>query len=142
MSDLDDFRERYRRSLQAFINGDPEPQKRLWSRWAGVTLANPVGPPATGPAQVFAAMDSAAAAIRSGENLTYDVISSYATVDLAYDVALQGGSMKLGESPDMVSVALRVTSVFRREDDGWKLVHRHADPITQQRPLDSLVQRS
>jgi ketosteroid isomerase-like protein len=50
--------------------------------------------------------------------------------------------MKLGDSPDMVPVALRVTTVFRREDDGWKLVHRHADPITERRPPESLVQSS
>jgi ketosteroid isomerase-like protein len=87
-------------------------------------------------------MDSAAAAIRAGEGLTYEVISSYETSDLAYELALQGGRMKLGDSPDMVPVTLRVTSIFRREDEGWKLVHRHADSVTQRRPPESLVQSS
>jgi len=50
--------------------------------------------------------------------------------------------MKFGDSTDMVLVALRVTTIFRREDDGWKLVHRHADPITEQRSPESLVQSS
>ena len=142
MSDLDDFKDRYRRSLEAFTKGDPEPQKSLWSRWDEVTLANPLGPPAKGLARVFQAMDSAAAAIREGEGLTFEVVSSYETADLAYEVALQGGRMKLGDSPDKVPLTLRVTSIFRREEDGWKLVHRHADPITQQRPPESLVQSS
>jgi len=31
------------------------------------------------------------------------------------------------------SAALRVTSVYRFEDNDWKLVHRHADPITTPR---------
>jgi ketosteroid isomerase-like protein len=39
--------------------------------------------------------------------------------------------MKLGDADDMVPVTLRVTSIFRREDEGWKLVHRHADPLTE-----------
>ena len=29
---------------------------------------------------------------------------------------------------------LRVTSTFRHEDDTWKLVHRHADPIGTAHP--------
>ena len=140
MSDLDEFKARYRRSLEAFIQGDPEPQKSMWSRREDVTLANPLGPPAKGADEVFKATDLAAAALREGEDLTYEVISSYETADLAYELALQGGTMKLGGSPDMVSVTLRVTSIFRREDDGWKVVHRHADPITQGRPPESMVQ--
>ena len=32
MSDLHELKERYRQSLEAFIQGDPEPQKALWSR--------------------------------------------------------------------------------------------------------------
>ena len=140
MSDLDEFKERYRRSLEAVIQGDPEPQKSLWSRWEDVTLANPLGPPAKGADEVFEATDLAAAALREGEDLTYEVISSYETADLAYELALQGGRMKLGGSPDMVPVMLRVTSIFRREDDGWKVVHRHADPITQGRPPKSMAQ--
>jgi ketosteroid isomerase-like protein len=117
MSGLDEFKERYRRSLQAFIQGDPEPQTRMSSRQDDVTLSNPLGPPAKGVERVFEATDGAAAAIREGDGLTYDVTSFYETPDLAYELALQGGRMKLGGSPDMVPVMLSVTSVFRREDD-------------------------
>jgi ketosteroid isomerase-like protein len=140
LSDLDEFKERYRRSLEAFIKGDPEPQKSMWSRSDDVTLANPLGPPAKGADEVLKATDLAAAALREGEDLTYEVISSYETADLAYELAFQGARMKLGGSPDMVPVMLRVTSIFRREGDGWKVVHRHADPITQGRPPQSMAQ--
>jgi ketosteroid isomerase-like protein len=140
LSDLDEFKQRYRRSLEAFIQGDPQPQKSLWSRSEDVTLANPLGPPAKGADEVFKATDSAAAALREGADLTYEVISAYETADLAYERALQGARMKLGDSPDLVPVMLRVTSIYRREDDGWKVVHRHADPITQGRPPESMVQ--
>jgi SnoaL-like domain len=48
--------------------------------------------------------------------------------------------MKVGGAEEMVRVALRVTTIFRREDDGWKVVHRHADPITDRQPPESLLQ--
>ena len=91
-SDLDEFKRQYRRSLEAFIQGDPEPQKALWSRGDDVTLANPLGPPAKGIDRVFEAMDRAAAMVRDGTDLTFDVVSSYETEDLAYEFGLQGGA--------------------------------------------------
>ena len=142
MSDLDELKDQYRRSLEAFIQGDPERQKRLWSRQDDVTLANPLGPPAKGLQRVFETLDRAAAVVREGERLTVDVISSYETADLAYEVVIERGTMRLGNLPDKVSVALRVTTIFRRDEDGWRLVHRHADPITGQRSPESVVQSS
>ena len=142
LSDLDEFKDRYRRSVEAFIKGDPGPQKELWSRRADVTLANPLGPPAKGLERVFKAMESAAAPIREGGDLTFDVISSYETADLAYEVAIQRGRSRFGDAAEMVPVALRVTTIFRREEVGWTLVHRHADRITEQQPPESLGQAS
>jgi ketosteroid isomerase-like protein len=131
MSGLSELRERYRRAQEAFIRGDPEPQKLLWSRSDDITLANPLGPPAKGYARVCEVMDIAAAQVRDGEGTTLETISFVETPDLAYEVTIQRSKARLGDGDEMVPIALRETSIFRREDEGWKLVHRHADPLTE-----------
>src|SRR5687768_12263922 len=89
MSDLDDLRDRYHRSVEALIQGDPEPQMELWSRRDDVTLANPYGPPAKGWELVRQVAARAASLLREGDSLTFDRVSGYETVDLAYDVGIQ-----------------------------------------------------
>ncbi len=45
---------------------------------------------------------------------------------------------KLSGGEELSSFGLRVTSTFGREDSTWKLVHRHADPITTADPKGPL----
>ena len=130
MAELDALRRMYRAALGAFIRGDAGPQKRLWSGRDDVTLANPLGPPARGHDPVWAVMDAAAAQLADGDDLAYEEISFVETPDLAYELGIERGRMKLGDDDRMAPVALRVTTIFRREDDGWRIVHRHADPLT------------
>lgn len=68
MSDLNELRDRYWRSVEAFIQGDPEPEKLLWSRRDDVTLTNPFRPPAKGWDRVRERMDSAASLLRDAYN--------------------------------------------------------------------------
>jgi ketosteroid isomerase-like protein len=141
-SDLNELRRRYHQSVEAFIQGDPDVQKPLWSRRDDVTLANPFGPPVKGYDAVCGAMDRAAEQIRDGEGYTVDTVSWVETADLAYEVGLERNRSKLAGSAEKVPISLRVTTIFRREDDGWKIVHRHADPTTDARPVQSVVDRS
>jgi ketosteroid isomerase-like protein len=112
----------------------------LWSHRDDVTLANPLGPPAKGWQGVRQAVEKAVALLREGEGLTFDPVSSYETAELAYDLEVERCRVKLGGSGELVPVALRVTTVFRHEEAGWRVVHRHADPITQPRSPESLAQ--
>ena len=139
-SDLNKLRDQYHQSLAAFIQGDPDVQKPLWSRRDDVTLANPLGPPAKGFDAVCQAADSAALQVSEGEGYTFDTITWVETADLAYEVGIEHSRAKLGGAAEKVPISLRVTTVFRREDDGWKIVHRHADPITTPRSARSVAQ--
>jgi ketosteroid isomerase-like protein len=134
------LRDQYHQSVAAFIQGDPGVQKPLWSRRDDVTLANPLGPPAKGFDAVCQIMDSAASQISEGDGYTFDTIAWVETADLAYEVGIQRNRAMLGNAAEKVPITLRVTTVFRPEDDGWKIVHRHADTINTPRPAQSVAQ--
>jgi ketosteroid isomerase-like protein len=132
--------EEYHRAGHGITNGNPDIYKSLYSRRDDVTLANPFGPPARGWAEVSATLDGAAAKYRDGEVVGFE---NYATVvdrDLAYTVEIERYKARVGGSEELTPVAVRVTTIFRREEGVWKVLHRHADPITAARPAESVIQ--
>ncbi|HXJ65931.1 MAG TPA: nuclear transport factor 2 family protein [Actinomycetota bacterium] len=129
------------RALDALVRGDPEPKKQLFSRRDDVTLANPLGPPARGWSQLEATLERAVAQLRDGGPIRFERISEYATQDLAYIVEFERWRGRVGGVDHVVSMALRATTVFRREGGEWRIAHRHADPITAPQPPESIIER-
>ena len=140
--DLERVVERYHLALGEFMKGNPEPARELFSERDDVTLGNPFGPFVRGPTKVAETMRSAAAHYRDGEASGFDRISTSIAPDLAYIVEVDRYRSKVGGREDVASVDLRVTTIFRREDGRWNIVHRHADPITTVQPAESVVQGS
>jgi ketosteroid isomerase-like protein len=130
----------YHRAGLEITNGNPEIYKTLYSRRDDVTLANPFGPPAHGWGEVSATLDRAADNYRDGEVVGFENVSTVITSDLAYTVEVESYRARVGGAEEIVPVAVRVTTIFRKEDGAWKVTHRHADPITAPRPPESVVQ--
>ena len=128
---LEDVIEQYQRTIEAVLQGDPLPQEDLWSRRDDVTLANPLGPPARGWTEVSNALRRAVSQLSDGEVLGSERISGYSNGDLAYILEIERFRVKVGGACEPAPSSLRVTTIFRREDDGWKILHRHADPISE-----------
>jgi ketosteroid isomerase-like protein len=139
-SDLEEVMEQYHRAVEAVVKGDSSPQERCWSRREDVTLANPLGPPARGWTAVSNALRRAASQLSDGEMLASERISAYSNGDLAYTLEIERCQVKVGGAHEPSLSSLRVTTIFRREEDGWKILHRHADPITTPRPIESVIQ--
>jgi ketosteroid isomerase-like protein len=57
----------------------------------------------------------------------------------AYTVEIERYRARVGGVAESVPVSVRVTTDFRREDGDWKVVHRHADPITAPRQAESVI---
>jgi ketosteroid isomerase-like protein len=140
VDDVDQLIEQFHLAQGEFVKGDPEPCKRLFSHRDGVTLSNPLSPPARGWDEVAATTERAAAPFRDGEFASAEIIERYVTPELAYVVEIERGEAKIGRSEDVTPWALRVTMIFRPEDGEWKVVHRHADPITTPQPAESVIQ--
>jgi ketosteroid isomerase-like protein len=140
VDDVDRLIEQYQLALHEFVKGNPEPVKGLFSHREDVTLANPLGPPAHGWEQVTETIEQAASNIRDGEISGFDVISKLTTSELAYAVWIERQKAKMGARQDVTPVDLRVTMIFRPENGEWKVVHRHADPITTARSAESVIQ--
>jgi ketosteroid isomerase-like protein len=138
--DVDELIEQFHLASDEFLKGNPEPVNKLWSRRDDVTLANPYGPPVRGWDEVAKVTEHAAAQVRDGQLVSVEIVAKHVSPELAYVVETEHPEAKIGGNEDITPFALRVTMIFRPEDGGWKIVHRHADPITTPQPADSVIQ--
>jgi ketosteroid isomerase-like protein len=132
--------DRYHLAVPEITRGNPGAVKDLYSRLDDVTLANPFGGIARGWAQVEARLDQASRQFQDGEMLGFDTITSYTARDTAFLVETEHFRARLESATAPEEFALRVTSIFRREEGYWKLVHRHADPAAKPQSRRSFAQ--
>lgn len=112
----------------ALHNGDARGRIAMWSEVEPLTV---FGAAATvvGWKDIRPAFEWLATTMSNCESFTIDVIAAGASSDLAYIAAIEHTTASInGRPPGPYS--LRVTTVFRREDGAWKVVHRHADPLS------------
>ena len=126
-------------ALAAIIRGDVEPFLDLYAEADDISIGNPFGPFAVGHEATRAAGTRAAGNYADGEIVGFERVATYETVELACVVEVERFTVRLGGAAELTRVALRVTSLFRYDPGGWRLVHRHADPITAVRPAQSVA---
>ena len=140
VDDFDEVLEQYHLALDQIMKGTPEGYKRVYSHQDDVTLANPFGPPARGWDEVAPTLERAASHYRDGEATGFENVAKYVSDELAYTVEIERCKAKVEGRDDVTPIAVRVTTIFRAEDGTWKVVHRHADPITSAQPAESVIQ--
>ena len=123
--------ERTQRAVAALLQGDPEPEKELWSRRDDVTLANPFGGYRRGWPEVEAGLELAADGFAKGGTCVFEEISREAGPDHGFVFEMERFESNLSDGRGVASGALRVVMIFRVEDGEWKLVHRQADTLTE-----------
>ena len=121
-------------AARAYMNGDLRQYAELIDHAPDYLLMPPYG---GDPRPGFDASDEAVewtARMFRGGQVDIEVFGAYSSGDLAVLVGVERQHGAVGERPSQ-EWSLRVTLVVRREHGTWRLVHRHADPLT--RPIDA-----
>ncbi len=139
-SDFDEVMAQSRAALDQIAKGSPDGFKALYSAADDITLGNPFGGFGRGSAAVYEQMERAASHYRDGETTSFETVSQFVGADVAYTVEIERFKAKVGGQRETSDLALRVTCVYRREEDGWRLVHRHADPRVERQAAESVLQ--
>ncbi|MGI9117784.1 MAG: YybH family protein [Gaiellales bacterium] len=113
------------RSLNAMLGGDPSPVLAVWSDADDVTYAGPFGGVTTGRAAVADAF-TAQAAMHLAGRLEVSDVTLVETDGMGYTFCTEHGIDHVIDGAS-VNLTHRATNVFRREADGWRLVHHHTD---------------
>lgn len=137
--EFDEFVRECEEAWRVFVTGDPGPATLLFSHRDDVTLANPWGPAVTGWAAVSWTLEDAARRFRNGHLSAFDVRADFVSENVAWCHEVERGQAMLGGRSELEDFALRVTSIYRREDGQWRIVLRHADPIVVARPPDATL---
>lgn len=107
-------------------NGHAAARSAMWSRNEPVTLFG-AAYTVTGWNEIDSLFEKLASQFSNCSSFDIEVVAADAGTDLGYVVALERTTASIVGQPP-ATYALRVTTVFRREDGEWKVVHRHGDP--------------
>jgi ketosteroid isomerase-like protein len=131
MSETEDFLQavlpRLTQADTALHNGDPGPRTAFWSRNDPVTLFGALQIK-SGWGDVAPVFEWVASRFSDCTSFEYEVIAAGTSGDLGYVAGIEHTTASVGGAPPR-AYELRVTTIFRRENGEWKVVHRHADPV-------------
>jgi len=120
---------RLQKANQEFASGNSAPFKALWSRRGDVTFLGSSGESEMmGWELVETRLDEDSKKMKRGSSYSFENISKEIGADMAYLFQNEHYRRSDGKGID-----LKVTVLFRKEADGWKIIHRHADNLVVRR---------
>ena len=122
----------------ALHNGDSGPRTAMWSRADPLTLFG-AAMAGRGWDEIGPIFDTLGQQFSDCQSYQNEIVAADARGDLAYTVALEHTTASINGAEPQPYV-LRVTTIFRREDGEWKIVHRHGDALaTDSGPVGRLT---
>jgi ketosteroid isomerase-like protein len=130
--DFEQFLKRREEVGRAYVGGDAAPLGEIVTRTSPATFFGPMGGFVQGADEVWTRYERDAASFAPGGDSNFEILAMEAGDRLAYWVGFQRATARMRGSDQEVPMSLRVTEVFRREGETWKLVHRHADMLASE----------
>ena len=130
LHDFEQFMQRREAASRAYVQGDAEPLNHIVARVSPATFFAPRGGYQHGTTEVAARYERDATLFEPGGDSSIEVLDMAASDGIAYWVGFMPSTVRVRGSAEPIQMNLRVTEVFRREGNEWKLVHRHADMLT------------
>jgi ketosteroid isomerase-like protein len=123
-SQVHDASGQFYKALNLMLTGDAQPMEEIWSHGERVTALHPIGGRQVGWPDVRKSWEQVAQVISGGEVKLKDPLIQVVG-DVAYEVGVEEGEADF--AGHRVVIEQRVTNIYRRQAEGWRIVHHHSD---------------
>lgn len=129
LAEFEEFMKRREAAAGAYTNGDAGPLAELATNNLPATFFSPRGDYKQGADEVVSSYKNDVAAFAEGSKNHLEILQMAASDGIAYWVGFQRALVNMKGQDAPIPFNLRITEIFRREGDDWKMVHRHADML-------------
>lgn len=124
---FDDFMTAREKAAEAYVCGDGAKVDAMVPHGGAASFHSPTGDTVTGGEAVAKRYLKDAAAFHGSGVSQFEILQSGHSGDVGFWTGFQIARVRIGDVPKPIEMRIRVTEVFRRMGDDWKMVHRHAD---------------
>lgn len=120
-------------AAKAYVSGDPAPLGEMVARSVPATFFGPGGGHVEGTDEVWKRYEKDAAIFEPDGKSSFEILQCEASQGLAFWAGSQKATVNMHGKAVPIEMELRVTEIFRREEAGWRMVHRHADMLVNEK---------
>ncbi|MGN7756965.1 YybH family protein [Chryseobacterium sp. 22532] len=131
LKDFENFMQVRLKASGDFVEGKFEPLEKISVKKSPATIFPPPGICIQGASEVNTFNKEGATNFLPGAKNEFEIMHQDADEHLAYWTGIQRSTVKMKGQDNDIIFNLRVTEIFRKENDEWKLMHRHADKLTE-----------